>query len=764
MTVALSSLRVTGDFDAAGYVRGAAQKVAADQTMIAADKARNASLAQVDAAMARVVPGMSKLSASLLEGYSAGSKFELTIRQIGNAVDRGMGLDRAAVLLDAAYKKFGLTADAAALVEKGFVSIAPAVDTANRRYEAHSIVVSRATAETEALAAAQRSQALINTRLGIGANDNSARGADVAALGVSLDNLRAKYAPLYSAQREYLATLRDLNSLEARTALTEGERAAAITRTKEAFAGQVTAIRASSSETGLAAHQMTNLGYQVNDIVTGLASGQSPFMIIAQQGGQVQQILSSGQGGVTGSLKSIGASLLGIVTPGRLAFTAVAASVGFATTALISYEAKLHDVQRQVTGMGRASGATVGGIDAIAQQNSSPGGLSTNEARELASALAATGKVGVDSIGPIVALGHDFAKTFGIDAKAANELLAKSFADPAKGATELNERLGFLDANTKLLIESLVVQGNRTEAVRILTDKIKGSIASATEVTSFWSRAANAAGNSLSDFFDRVGRGADRMFDGGSGLEEKISNLTVQLLDLQKAQLEASRAPAIAFLGGFDAAEAAKQIADITAKLEAYRKQKLAIDTAASPETRDKQRGLEIDAIARATLPAIENTRKLRDETAALGEAFNNPSIGKYVTLIGTDLVLAYQRKQAAEKASIGADPVRNEIADTEAQIQALDRRSIAARAQFAREAEARRQMLDPNAGSSDERLLKQDQAARLAAGGQTALDAARKTRIGTLGTLPEADEKPNKQSEKESRDDRRQRRMPAAA
>jgi hypothetical protein len=764
MTVALSSLRVTGEFDAAGYVRGAAQKVAADQQMIAADKARNASLAQVDAAMAKVVPGVSKLSASLLDGYSAGSKFDLTIRQIGNAVDRGMGLDRAAVLLDAAYKKFGLTADAAALVEKGFVSITPAVDAANRRYEAHSIVVSRATAETEALAAAQSSQASINARLGIGANDNSARGADVAALGVSLDNLRAKYAPLYSAQREYLATLRDLNSLEARTALTERERAAAITRTKEAFAGQVTAIRASGSETGLAAHQMTNLGYQVNDIVTGLASGQSPFMIIAQQGGQVQQILSSGEGGVTGSLKSIGVSLLGIVTPGRLAFTAVAASVGLATTALISYQGRMQEVQRQLTGMGRASGATVGGIDAIAQQNSSPGGLSTNEARELASVLAATGKVGVDSIGPIVALGHDFAKTFGIDAKEANELLAKSFADPAKGATELNERLGFLDANTKLLIETLVVQGNRTEAVRVLTDKIRGSIANAADVTSFWSRAANAAGNSLSDFFDRVGRGADRMFDGGSGLDEKIRNLTVQLLDLQKAQLEASRAPALAFLGGFDAAEAAKQIADITAKLEDYRKQKLAIDTAASPETRDKQRGLEIDAIARAALPAIENTRKLRDETAALGEAFNNLSIGKYVTLIGTDLVLAYQRKQAAEKASIGADPVRNEIADAEAQIQALDRRSIAARAQFAREAEARRQMLDPNAGSFDERLLKQDQAARLAAGGQTALDAARKTRIGTLGTLPEADEKPNKQPEKESRDDRRQRRMPAAA
>jgi hypothetical protein len=141
MAVALSSLRVTGDFDASGYARGAAAKVAADQQMIAADKARNASLAQADAALAKVIPGVSKLSASLLDGYGAGTRFEATIRQIGAAVDRGMGLDRANLLLDAAYKKFGLTADAATLAKDGYVSIAPAIAAANERFTTASNVV-----------------------------------------------------------------------------------------------------------------------------------------------------------------------------------------------------------------------------------------------------------------------------------------------------------------------------------------------------------------------------------------------------------------------------------------------------------------------------------------------------------------------------------------------------------------------------------------------------------------------------------------------
>ena len=745
MTVSLSSLRVVGEFDASGYARGAAQKVSADQHMIAADKARNASLAQADAALAKAIPGVSRLSASLLDGYGAGQKFDAAIRRVGNAVDQGLSLDRANLMLDSAYRKFGLTADAAHLAEAGFVSIAPAIDALNVRYAAHAEATRRLIAETEALATAQRAQVSINSLLGVGANDNStARGADIAALGSSLDNLRAKYSPLYAAQREYLATLRDLNSLEARTALTERERATAITRTKEAFASQVTAIRAAGAETGLAAHQMTNLGYQVNDIVTGLASGQSPFMIMAQQGGQVQQILASGQGGVTGSLKSIGTTLVGLVTPGRAAFAAIAASTGLATTALILYEGRLNEVRRQLAGIGRASGATVGDIDAIAQQSSAKsGGISVNNARELATELAATGKIGVDSIKPIVDLGHDFAKTYGIEAKEAAGILARAFADPVRGADELNQRLGFLDANTKLLIESLVTQGNRQEAVRILTDKIRGSIAEAADVTSFWARGWENFRNNATGAFDALGRQLDRLTQGGSGLDEQLANITTRIIKLQGARYDIKNSYLGSFIG--DAGAIEKELDELIKKMEELQAKRLKLtkqDNARSTETADKQRGLEIDAIARATLPAIDNTRKLRDETAALNEAFSNPAVGKWVSLVGGDLVRALERKSAAERASVGFDPVASQIKDTEAQIQALDQRSIAARARFAREAEARRQANDPNAGTKAERDQKQDQAARLAAGGQTALDSVRSQSISILGDLATVEQK----------------------
>ncbi|MEY9557565.1 hypothetical protein ABIF67_011688 [Bradyrhizobium japonicum] len=166
--VALSSLRVTSDFDATAYTRGAQQKVDADARMIASDKALNAALAQSDAALAKIPGGMASVSKSLLDGYGAGQQFEALIRRINNAADRGMGLDRVNLLLDAAYRKFGLTADAANLAATGYVSITAAVKELNEQYEIQNEVAARAAAAMAQVSTAAAAQSSINARLGVG--------------------------------------------------------------------------------------------------------------------------------------------------------------------------------------------------------------------------------------------------------------------------------------------------------------------------------------------------------------------------------------------------------------------------------------------------------------------------------------------------------------------------------------------------------------------------------------------------------------------
>jgi GH24 family phage-related lysozyme (muramidase) len=70
-----------------------------------------------------------------------------------------------------------------------------------------------------------------------------------------------------------------------------------------------------------------NLSFQLNDIATQLASGTSPFQVMAQQGGQVVQSLT-GAGGVLGALRIVGAAAL---NPFTLATVAITTLAGVAT-------------------------------------------------------------------------------------------------------------------------------------------------------------------------------------------------------------------------------------------------------------------------------------------------------------------------------------------------------------------------------------------------------------------------------------------------
>ncbi|MCU0731646.1 MAG: hypothetical protein MUE84_08665, partial [Hyphomonas sp.] len=135
MTVQLSSLRVTADMDVSSYVRAAAEKENADKKITASSREAGQALAAQDALAQKVGSGVASLSRQYIEGYAQAAKFEQAVRQVGAAMDRGMDAGRAAAALDGIYRKFGQVADAAALSERGFVSLAPIVSALNREYE-----------------------------------------------------------------------------------------------------------------------------------------------------------------------------------------------------------------------------------------------------------------------------------------------------------------------------------------------------------------------------------------------------------------------------------------------------------------------------------------------------------------------------------------------------------------------------------------------------------------------------------------------------
>lgn len=358
--------------------------------------------------------------------------------------------------------------------------------------------------------------------------------------------------------------------------------------------------------------ELVNLSYQLNDVVTGLLLGQSPFMIFAQQGGQVFQIFQNSKASVIDFAKEAGSKLLSFMTVGRVAFAGVSGAAIAAGLALNDYLGKQEEVRMGLTGAGRASGSTLSGINNMAESGSSPTGLSVAEARRMATALASTGKVANDNILPIVQMGKDIAKAFGTDAAGAAEMLAKSFADPVQGAEDLNRRLGFMDAAMQRQIANLVAQNRLWDAQKLLTAGVQSSLADVNAAvgtsTKFWT----AFGNAISNVWDKVGEGASRFTGIGLrlGIDEQIDNTKKRIAELE--QLASRRSEGVNRYAG-TTAELEKQRAKLTELTEANDRY-----SRSTIEAQQRQFSFAQAAAVRNQMPEIDQLQSLRNEQEKL--------------------------------------------------------------------------------------------------------------------------------------------------
>lgn len=167
----------------------------------------------------------------------------------------------------------------------------------------------------------------------------------------AIDNLRMKYDPLFAAQSQHAASLRDISQAEKMGAISTQVATGARMRAAQVMRESIQANVAGARSTRLHAHQIQNLGYQVNDVVISLASGQRPMTVFMQQGAQIAQIFGPGQGGLTTILKEI----VGMVGRFAIAIKGPLAGIGLLVGGIFSlrnearslYDMKLQDEFKQ---------------------------------------------------------------------------------------------------------------------------------------------------------------------------------------------------------------------------------------------------------------------------------------------------------------------------------------------------------------------------------------------------------------------------------
>lgn len=276
--------------------------------------------------------------------------------------------------------------------------------------------------------------------------------------------------------------------------------------------------------TGLARHELINLGRQAQDIGVSLVSGQSVFMVMAQQGAQVFDILSSSQNGVRGALSDLRSRLSNLVTPGRVAGLTIAGAGIAAYTAWSSFSDQQNEIAAQLGGLGQRSGATVGTINALGDAIARTSDVSRSAGRDLAALFAGAG---LDS-GNIAQAGgftRRLSLQLGLDLTEAGQLLSKSLDSPSKGADELNKKLGFLDDRTREYIRSAEAMGRKGEAQKALMDAMQPSLSEAEKRVTALGKAWNFVWNMASGAATATGEAIDKIIRGPTSTEDFIEAL-----------------------------------------------------------------------------------------------------------------------------------------------------------------------------------------------------------------------------------------------
>ncbi|TXN60350.1 phage tail length tape measure family protein, partial [Methylobacterium sp. WL6] len=297
---------------------------------------------------------------------------------------------------------------------------------------------------------------------------------------------------------------------------------------------------AQGAAAGLRPDQWKNLGFQTNDILTSLFSGIPVTQVIAQQGGQVTQVLADAPGGIAGGLKIVASRAMEVLTPVRLMAAGFLGAAAGAAYLGVSWVRSQEQIRTGLLGIGAQSRATVADVNRIAETATSGGRLSRGDARGVAGTVAAAGKVDVSNIPGIVDLAPGYAKLFGKDLAETGADLAKIFADPVKGADELNARMGGLDAGTRAYIRTLTEQGDRQGAIQVLVRTFASDIKAAADKTTLWAKAWNL----VSTAADAAGGAIARPFTEKTP-EERLAAERERLRQLRGEQTQA--APAVGY-------------------------------------------------------------------------------------------------------------------------------------------------------------------------------------------------------------------------
>lgn len=354
----------------------------------------------------------------------------------------------------------------------------------------------RAQAELAATQAAEKQSAALKNLLG--SIDPTIRAFN------SLDEQHAQLVAHFEAGRINGAQFEHFNTILNQTR----ERLSGVADVlPEALSRQEAAARRAGISVGQYSAAMRTLPAQFTDIATQLAGGQSPFLILLQQGGQIKDQFGSVQGALSGVGEYI-RSMAGMINPTTIALGGLIGTIGLLAAAAYNSSEQFDQVARSVIMMGGAGFASMQQLNEAAEEVAGKTNTSISSTVDTLVTLNDTGKYTASQMKQIATAITLMGKA-GNDTKTAMADFGKIVSDPVKGLASLNEQYGFVDeAMIKHIIQLRKQKGEQaavTEAIELFAGVMAKRAEETIEATDNIGKAWTGLKAFASDTFGQIG-------------------------------------------------------------------------------------------------------------------------------------------------------------------------------------------------------------------------------------------------------------------
>lgn len=209
---------------------------------------------------------------------------------------------------------------------------------------------------------------------------------------------------------------------------------------------------------GQTAAALRSVPAQATDIVTSLAGGQDPLLVLLQQGGQLKDMF----GGVGAAARALGGYVLGLVNP----FTLAAAGAGALFLAYEKGREEIYQLEQAVRASGGRLGVTAGQLTEMAKAIDSEG-FSRGAAVSALAEIARTGTVAGSSLQEFTKAALGLERELGVPIEKTTAAFKALGEEPVKASEKLTKELGYLTVAQYEQIKALEEQGRKTEAATL---------------------------------------------------------------------------------------------------------------------------------------------------------------------------------------------------------------------------------------------------------------------------------------------------------